>query len=438
MSSSSSSVYRVVQESQELDRQPERQRRSRRAVSQPSPLTLFTAVFTAALSLNLLRGPPPPPAVRQTLENDPQCGLTTGGQPECHWDCTRKFLPLDVPIVADPECLTDCFPEEPCVLSLIEDYSASGGICGQEVTGYWPWPISPTPCSSVGGILTSGLCRAETETLLLDENCISNVFKMTSIVYDTIINLVRNMCKDEVYQRWYQYQRDLFVDTSSRSPGEFSKIIPSFNFLPLKNYEILRKELPYTHTRHRYPWICSLRTKGSGTEHLCAVTLLSRPPRPTVLVGPAHCTYLCKRDPTTILPACCCADGYENCVKENPSCGEEPRVYEMSGEDAEIVCGEWETGPRYSLFSGETYNVILPILEIVRHPDWDTSPGRGGPGAGNDIAVFKVDDDRLRSAKNHRIYPSCLPPEISPEITDHNGDQVKVILQLPQWSLSWL
>ena len=98
----------------------------------------------------------------------------------------------------------------------------------------------------------------------------------------------------------------------------------------------------------------------------------------------------------------------------------------MTGEEAEILCGEWETGATTPHYSGEKYNVILPILEIVRHPDWDTSPGTGGPGAGNDIAVFKVNDDKLRAAENHNIYPSCLPPEITPEITDQNGDQVKV------------
>ena len=48
-------------------------------------------------------------------------------------------------------------------------------------------------------------------------------------------------------------------------------------------------------SRHRYPWLCSLRKKtGDVPEHLCAVNLLSRPPGPAVLVGAAHCTYLCR------------------------------------------------------------------------------------------------------------------------------------------------
>ena len=39
-----------------------------------------------------------------------------------------------------------------------------------------------------------------------------------------------------------------------------------------------------------------MRGFGCGAAVLCAVTLLSVPPKPTVIIGPAHCTYLCKDD----------------------------------------------------------------------------------------------------------------------------------------------
>lgn len=80
----------------------------------------------------------------------------------------------------------------------------------------------------------------------------------------------------------------------------------------------------------------------------------------------------------------------------------------MDGSDAQILCGEWETGDVPSNSSGERYNVVLPIEEIVRHPDFDTGPN-AGPGAGNDIAVFKVKDAGLRNSRSLRIYPACLP-----------------------------
>ena len=111
--------------------------------------------------------------------------------------------------------------------------------------------------------------------------------------------------------------------------------------------------LPYNNTRHRYPWICSLRSKGAQTEHYCTVTLLSRPPRPTVVVGSAHCTYLCKRDPDSPVPTCCCADGPENCADENSSCGDNPQVYEMTGADVEVrtqgVHSGWTRPPPYHI-----------------------------------------------------------------------------------------
>ena len=67
---------------------------------------------------------------------------------------------------------------------------------------------------------------------------------------------------------------------------------------------------------------------------------MRRPPGPTVLVGAAHCTYLCKKSETTVVNACCCADGPESCADDTNKCGTDPKVYEMKGSDAEIVCGE--------------------------------------------------------------------------------------------------
>ena len=64
-------------------------------------------------------------------------------------------------------------------------------------------------------------------------------------------------------------------------------------------------------SRH-HPWACSLRTKGFRGRHRCGVTLLSGPTEqnkddPYVLVGAAHCNYICKdRDSGNILETCCC------------------------------------------------------------------------------------------------------------------------------------
>ena len=43
-------------------------------------------------------------------------------------------------------------------------------------------------------------------------------------------------------------------------------------------------------------------------------------------------------------------------------------IKQKIGSDVEVVCGEWETGNTSASLSGEKYNIILPIIEIVRHP----------------------------------------------------------------------
>ena len=57
---------------------------------------------------------------------------------------------------------------------------------------------------------------------------------------------------------------------------------------------------------HRYPWMCSIRTYGYNGRHRCGATLLSGPPKKTVLVSAAHCNYICKNDFGEHLEMCCC------------------------------------------------------------------------------------------------------------------------------------
>ena len=79
----------------------------------------------------------------------------------------------------------------------------------------------------------------------------------------------------------------------------------------------------------------------------------------------------------------------------------------MDGDDAEILCGEWQTGSTSQSASGEQYNVVLPIEEIVRDPGFDAAGE--GPGGGADIAVFKVNTANFQNARDMKIYPACLP-----------------------------
>ena len=87
----------------------------------------------------------------------------------------------------------------------------------------------------------------------------------------------------------------------------------------------------------------------------------------------------------------------------------------MTGSDADILCGEWQTGSFPQEDSEEKYNIKLEILEVIQHPDFDTTGGGGGPRLGNDIAVFIVDDSELKNHQNgvqdeeRLVRPVCLP-----------------------------
>ena len=65
-------------------------------------------------------------------------------------------------------------------------------------------------------------------------------------------------------------------------------------------------------TSAHHPWLCSLRTRGFRGRHRCGVTLLSGPTeddpsQPWVIVGTAHCNYICKDRVTgDPLETCCC------------------------------------------------------------------------------------------------------------------------------------
>ena len=144
--------------------------------------------------------------------------------------------------------------------------------------------------------------------------------------------------------------------------------------IPIIGSEV-RTETPFEDSKHRYPWICSLRGRGPDKQHHCAVTLLRRPPGPTVLVTAAHCTFLCKSD-NIVVPNCCCDNvAQTKCSDDTNKCGINPRVVEMTGADVEVICGEWEVGNVPPDVSGELYNVILQVKEIRRHPGFEINQG---------------------------------------------------------------
>ena len=113
-----------------------------------------------------------------------------------------------------------------------------------------------------------------------------------------------------------------------------------------KNFGLVSTKLNFENTKHRYSWICSIRDP-KRQHHFCAATLLSKPPKPTIFVTAAHCTYICKSDIGTVDNCCCENVGGLDCSDDVSKCGNDPKVYEMGGEDAVVLCGEWEIGKEY-------------------------------------------------------------------------------------------
>ena len=68
----------------------------------------------------------------------------------------------------------------------------------------------------------------------------------------------------------------------------------------------------------------------------------------------------------------------------------------MTGSDADILCGEWDSnGNTDPSTSGERFNIALTIKEIVRHPDYRNNLDNEQSYLQNDIAIFKVDENVL-------------------------------------------
>ena len=67
--------------------------------------------------------------------------------------------------------------------------------------------------------------------------------------------------------------------------------------------------------------------------HYCAATLLAKPPKPTVLVTAAHCTFICKSN-LGVVDNCCCKNvGNIDCSDDFSKCGSNPTTIEMDGDD---------------------------------------------------------------------------------------------------------
>ena len=254
--------------------------------------------------------------------------------------------------------------------------------------------------------ITKGTCSESTEKLLLeDPKCKKAIDEQPSTIRDTLHNLIAASCKYEAAAAVDAGNTFNFLDQYLNTQNRQDVAIDAGDIKAGT-----KTQINFNNTKHRYPWICSLRRTGISAEHLCAVTVLSVPPQPTIIVGAAHCTYLCKNGGPAgrMLDSCCCSPEPLGCSGDISRCGTNPGAAEMNAEEATIICGEWNTGATQPKFSEEEYNVALEITEIVRHPNFDPQLG---VERGNDLAIFKVKSGELEKsqAEGIEINPICLP-----------------------------
>ena len=346
---------------------------------------------------------------RSRLENDPQCGLTTGGREECWWDCKiarpqSHNNPEEYRIfITNPTCLDDCYPPDHCVSHFLQDYKAAGGICkGSFLDTYYnangTWNISDKDCQFQEDgkkpyYIKTGLCSEKTEMLLLDQkNCIQPIYSTEYEITFSFKRLILSLCKYSVYDGFWP-EPITTNETEVKQKNKKNKLTP-IEWVEVINFVNLNTTLEFENTKHRYPWLCSLRRRVDGrgergaiSSHFCAVTLLSRPPGPIVLVTSAHCTYICKSQEGNIVPNCCCPNVGPDLCTERRDCGTNATTVEMTGADMEVLCGEWDTATD----TEEEYNVILAIANITRHPGFNITRGEANSQfVSNDIGkVFK-------------------------------------------------
>ena len=254
--------------------------------------------------------------------------------------------------------------------------------------------------------LKNGLCSQRTQQLLSTEqlNCIRPLFRQKFPIYYTVDGMINSMCD---LQTWLD-----FYPAPIEGRNELRKFHTDDRLTPIAvvaevNGVTIAQVPPLEHTRNRYPWICSLRSVGQQSSHLCGVTLLARPPGPTVLVTSAHCVYICKSEEGRLVPNCCCPNVGPGLCTETMDCGINPTTVEMTGAEAEVICGEWDTATDIE----EDYNFIFPIKKIIVHPEFDISRGEeNSQFVANDISVIQVDDRKFESQSiTNNIYPACLP-----------------------------
>ena len=154
------------------------------------------------------------------MKDDPVCGLTTGGDESCEWDCEPDVYAG--PYFENPECLLDCFNDDTCGKKAIQEYIDARGLCGGSSSYdlfFNYGNISPTvTCQyqtfDVNGNMvtftTAGIFSQETLALLNEDECILDVYKKSPKLSNTFAYLMYTSSDLPTYIKWtIFYQRNI-------------------------------------------------------------------------------------------------------------------------------------------------------------------------------------------------------------------------------------
>ena len=178
------------------------------------------------------------------LEDDPICGVTSGGREECDWDCqpldlntntnidqdflgvitifSEIFFGLPERIFTNPQCLEDCFPEDHCLNTLINDFTSAGGICEgnifdlgilpttnnctffdwvtifqpffDSISSIFPPDFIELVISLLPKIITDGICSEATFSAIINVPACASMLEKSPFVLNTFVYLLLNSC----------------------------------------------------------------------------------------------------------------------------------------------------------------------------------------------------------------------------------------------------
>ena len=204
--------------------------------------------------------------------------------------------------ISDLQCLEDCYPASHCLNSVLADYRTAGGVCQNSwLDIFFPgvFSTSPTPCVFhqpddyywITDIKT-GLCSEKSQQLIRDyDNCGKPLLGDKFVISRVANDLIYSLCDFDTWlafvkppQPGKRHSPSKFLERKEgyrgRKKHRFGKrkkknkklrgrkVADENRLTPIENVEVsmfngfnvtITSVPPLENTRHRYPWLCSLR-----------------------------------------------------------------------------------------------------------------------------------------------------------------------------------